>query len=604
MATETILSPGVLLQETDKSFITPGVDPSGMAIIGPTAKGPIEIPTTVKNYSDFKQLFGTTIKNGTQREEYFTHLAVKNYFENGGSNAIVVRVVPTNSSDATPATFTVASNTHVSASSKLSTQPFQLETLGQGFAFTNAVSLTADPELFSNGALKSGSKDNVRWEIKDTNNTQGTFTLIIRRGDDTTSAPIVLETFAECSLDPLSPNYVARKVGDVTRTATLDAETGDYIVTADGEFENRSNFIRVSAVNLPTYEYIKNGAVGTDGASTSYSASLPTAQSGGFFGGTGTVLNPSSSFNFFGSASGTQASGSAGLTKSSIQGLEEADYTKAISLLKNKEEYKFKTLVIPGLIQDEHSSTIDTVIENTTARGDSFFITDLEVWGESVTNVIDEAGDLDTSFSATYWPWVQVFSSELNRNVWCPASTVIPGLYAKNDSLAAPWFAPAGETRGKLGRLVTGVEKKLSKGNRDTLYSNKVNPIASFPEGLLVFGQKTLQNAKSALDRVNVRRMLLDVKDTISSFADDILFEQNTEQTRDRFIRRATPYLESLVQRQGIYAFQLKMDGQNNTPDVIDENKLVGQVFLQPTKTAEFIVIDFTLTRTGASFTD
>jgi len=119
-----------------------------------------------------------------------------------------------------------------------------------------------------------------------------------------------------------------------------------------------------------------------------------------------------------------------------------------------------------------------------------------------------------------------------------------------------------------------------------------------------VFGQKTLQQAASALDRINVRRLLLDVKDTIGGFADKLVFEQNTQQTRDRFVRQCTPYLESLVQRQGIYAFQVKMDGQLNTPDVVDENKLVGQVFLQPTKTAEFILLDFVLTPTGASFTD
>ena len=745
MATETILSPGVLLQETDKSFISPGVDPSGMAIIGPTAKGPVEIPTTIKNYSDFKQIFGTTVQNGNKREEYFTHLAVKNYFENGGSSAIVVRVVS--------GSFTSAASTRISGSSG-STEPFTLETLGQGSSFNNThagstgvakinfsftgeietsslelssanryIRITSeshtygtgnyavvfsgsnnyDPTLepadhtiikvdlvdsnadgttgkitaysasillsasleahfdthenteafaatdfnrgnvgfalsgsvadpvesssfgdievsvfsgltsfakatklrqgvpvsgtFSNGGLPEGSVDNFRWEIKDVNNTQGTFTLIIRRGDDTTANPLVLETFTECSLDPLSDNYIAKKIGDTNSTVELDTETGDYVVTTTGEFENKSNFVRVSAVNRPTYRYLDaQGNVGLDSADKSYSGSLPLVQSGSFKDALGTLLSSDANNNKFGSASGTSVD--------NIQGLHTGSYTKAISLLKNKEDYKYKTLIVPGFNQDTHATQIDDIIENTTQRGDSFFVTDLEVWGASVTEVTDESADLDTSFAATYWPWVQVYSSELNRNIWCPASTIIPGVYAKNDSLAAPWFAPAGETRGKMGRLVTGVEKKLSKANRDTLYSAKINPIASFPEGLLIFGQKTLQNAKSALDRVNVRRMLLDVKDTIGGFADDVLFENNTEQTRDRFIRRATPYLESLVQRQGLYAFQIKMDGQNNTPDVIDENKLVGQVFLQPTKTAEFIVIDFTLTRTGASFTD
>ena len=741
MATETILSPGVLLQEVDRSFITPSTDPSGMAIIGPTAKGPVEIPTEIKSYNDFKQVFGTTIRSGSQKYEYFTNLAVKNYFENGGSSALIVRVV----SGSTDTDWTTADSTHISASAKGSTQPFTLKTLGEGTVFNNtetgiagvdkitfdftgeintsSLELTTETDfirvvkggttfnfVFSgsaytnsatasltsstaevvkvslvgsntdgtagkitafsaslllsgalntaslvsndqnttalvntnltsgeiafannetndivttvgnglpstvkasnlvtgvsagsvlpNGGLRNGSADNIRWEILNKNNAQGTFTLVIRRGDDTTAAPIVLEQFTELSLDPLSDNFITKRIGDQTQTVELDAETGDHIVTVDGEFPNRSNFIRIGAVNLPTINYIGNGnTVAVDSAGVSYSASLPINSSGSFENGTGTLLNTDQTKNLFGSQS------SAGTDN--IQGLYPAAYTKAISILKDKETYKFKTLIAPGLNQEQHSSTIDQLIENTTLRGDSFFITDLVPYGSNTTTVTGEAGELDTSFSATYWPWVQVRSTELNRNVWAPASTIIPGLYSRNDSIAAPWFAPAGDTRGKLGRLVVKTEQKLSKANRDTLYSGKVNPIATFTDtGVVVFGQKTLQQAKSALDRVNVRRLLLDVKDTIGEMADSIVFEQNTQQTRDRFVRQVTPYLESLVQRQGVYAFQVKMDGQLNTPDVIDENKLVGQVFLQPTKTAEFVVLDFVLTKTGASFID
>jgi hypothetical protein len=680
MATETILSPGVLLQETDKSFITPGVDPSGMAIIGPTTRGPVEVPTRITNYNEFKEIFGTSLRNGNKKEEYFTHLAVKNYFRNGGSSALVVRVVS--------GSFTAAANTHITSSkggdpgtltSTISTgststgtftngnytnislaggsgnggkvamivdsdgnitsitlsegsfyeigdeltfagssvggsgtitldllttsnlinnQPFSLETLGKGKSLNQSTSISIYPPSHSNGVYVSGSTDNIKWEIKDINNANGTFTLVIRRGDDKPKAPTVLESFPEVSLDPLSPNYIAKAVGDQKQEATLDGETGDYLITTTGEFANRSKYVRVASVEYPTYKYLNNnGAVGEDNDGVSYSGSLPLPQSGGFYGAAGDLLSDTPENNRFGSASGT--------TVSDIQGLDTGSYDIAISLLKNKDEFKFKTLIVPGLNQDTHPTTIDTIIENTTQRGDSFFITDLEVWGATVAQVTDEASDIDSSFSAAYWPWVQVFSTELARNVWSPASTIIPGVYSKNDSLGAPWFAPAGEVRGRVGSLVAGVEKKLSKANRDTLYANKVNPVASFSDsGILIFGQKTLQNAKSALDRVNVRRMLLDVKDTIGGFADEILFDQNTDTVRSQFTKKASKYLDDLVQRNGLYAYKVKMDGQLNTPDVIDENKLVGQVFLQPTKTAEFIVIDFVVTRTGASFTD
>jgi len=740
MATETIVSPGILLQETDKSFVVPGSDPSGMAIIGPTAKGPIEVPTQVRDYNDFKERFGTTIKSGSQAYEYFTHLAVKNYFDNGGSSALIVRVV--SASD----TWAVASNTHLSASNYASSQSFTLETLSKGgdlnnthagskgidqltfsfsttnlntsslefsgsaadnilvvsgganhyflfsgsdynplltasleagtyhtidlaggganeipltagtvtaetasiliseslgaagfvidsnttansitnttngvVAYANAVNgdisttvgsgltsfVTAKEVLegvvagstFTNGGLPDGTKDNFRWEISNINNKAGTFTLSIRSGLDTTNAPLVLEQFTNCSLDPLSSNYIARKVGD--QTTTLTQESGDWVVNIDGEYPNNSKYVRVSAVNLPTYQYLTpNGGVGTDNVNISYSASLPIAQTGTFENGAGLNI-PSGAAAKYGSLSSTSDDHGA------IQGLKTADYTKAISILKNKEEFKFKTLIVPGLNQEHHSTTLNTIIANTTLRGDNLFVTDVVPYGALTSTVKTQAESLDTNYASAYWPWAQLKSTELNRNVWCPASVVIPGVYSKNDSLAAPWFAPAGLTRGRVGKLVTKVEKKLSKTLRDDLYTSKVNPIATFPgTGIVVYGQKTLQQASSALDRVNVRRLLLDVKDAVGTLTRNVVFSQNTDATREKFVKSITPYLEGLVQSQGLYAFRVKADGQLNTPDIIDENKMVAQIFIQPTKTAEFVLLDFIITPTGTEFTD
>jgi len=576
MATETIVSPGVLLQEIDKSFITPGTDPSGLAIIGPAVRGPIEVPTLIQNYNDYKNVFGTTLSSASNAYEYFTSLTVKNYFQNGGSTALVTRVVDT------AANWRVASSSLITAvsSSDDTNQPFKLETLGKGTLLNSS-----GPE-YTGGGLHSGSKDNFRFEISNVNTSAGTFTISVRRGDDTTKSPIVLEQFTNCSLDPLSPNYIAQKIGD--QFFTNDGTN----VIVNGEYPNKSQFIRVKDIE-PTYQYLApDGSVAiSDITNDVYSNSLPATQSGTFEAATGNNINGGETF-------GSQSAGA------NIQGLAVGDYDIAIALLKNKEEFKFKTLVAPGLNKQDHSTTIDSIIANTTERGDSFFIADLVPYATIISNVKGEAEGLDTNYAASYWPWAQVKSTELGRNVWCPASVVIPGVFSKNDSIAAPWFAPAGLTRGGITNVVK-VEKKLSKAQRDDLYTSKVNPLATFPgQGIVVFGQKTLQQAASALDRVNVRRLLLDVKDTIGGFSRKLVFEQNTQQTRDRFIRQATPYLESLVQRQGLYAFQIKMDGQLNTPDIIDENKLVGQVFLQPTKTAEFVVLDFTITPTGASFTD
>jgi phage tail sheath protein FI len=179
---------------------------------------------------------------------------------------------------------------------------------------------------------------------------------------------------------------------------------------------------------------------------------------------------------------------------------------------------------------------------------------------------------------------------------------MIIGVYAYNDSVSEPWFAPAGINRGGLGSVVR-VEQKLNQSTRDALYTGKVNPIGTFPgQGVVVYGQKTLQQKPSALDRVNVRRLMIELKSYISQIANTLLFEQNSIATRNTFLGQVNPYLSSVQQRQGLYAFKVVMDETNNTAAVIDRNQLVGAIYVQPTKTAEFIYLDFIITPTGATF--
>jgi phage tail sheath protein FI len=179
---------------------------------------------------------------------------------------------------------------------------------------------------------------------------------------------------------------------------------------------------------------------------------------------------------------------------------------------------------------------------------------------------------------------------------------MVPSIYAFTDSISEPWIAPAGITRGTLPTVIKA-ERILTQGNRDTLYEANINPIATFPNsGVTVFGQKTLQKKKSALDRVNVRRLLIELKSTIKQIADSLVFEQNTVATRNDFTSQVNPYLSSVQQRQGLYTYRVVMDETNNTPTVIDNNQLVGAIYLQPVRTAEFIVLDFNVTQTGVTF--
>ena len=186
--------------------------------------------------------------------------------------------------------------------------------------------------------------------------------------------------------------------------------------------------------------------------------------------------------------------------------------------------------------------------------------------------------------------------------VWAVPSAMIPGVYAFNDRTSEAWFAPAGINRGGLNTVVQA-QRKLTQTNRDDLYTGKVNPIATFPgKGVVVFGQKTLQSTASALDRINVRRLLIALKSFIVQIADNLVFEQNTAATRNNFLSQVNPYMESVQQRQGLYAFKVQMDASNNGPDVVDRNQMVGAIFVQPTKTAEFIYLDFNILPTGATF--
>jgi len=285
------------------------------------------------------------------------------------------------------------------------------------------------------------------------------------------------------------------------------------------------------------------------------------------------------------------------------QGLLGSNYTDAISILENQDEYQFNIISVHGLIYEfgNHSTAIDSVISLAETRGDCIAVVDLRGYGSTVSNAVSTANSVNSSYAASYWPWLQM-QSATGKNEWVPASVVIPGVYAFTDNSSAPWFAPAGLVRGGISGVIQA-ERRLTRTQRDTLYSNKVNPIASFPgQGISVFGQKTLQTKASALDRVNVRRLLIELKKFIGDQARNLVFEQNTITTRNRFLATVNPYLESVVQRQGLYAYRVVMDDTNNTADVVDRNQLIGQIFIQPAKTAEFIVLDFTIEPTGATF--
>ena len=523
----------------------------------------------------------------------------------------------------------------------------------------------------------------------------GSFTVVVRRVDqdkingspfvgvvDSDIRPNLVESFQNVNLDPNSPNFIARVIGD--KYITVDSNGK---LSTNGDYPNLSANIRVevtqavkdeaidpslvpfgfaalqnpygTAFTLPNPTYVANQQINStynskkfygfdfDFATTDNLNFLaPTPDSSTATAGDAFYLGdynqesganyPSSAAPYTGAidldddntalasrkflvpfqsgfdgfkpnrivktAGDIIAGNSQGYDLSSNTATGTVAFRKAINAVSNPDEFDINMLVIPGVIHRLHSSVTTFAKDMCEDRQDTFFVMDASAWGDSISTAVNAVQSFDSNYVASYYPWVKILNTDKNKPVWVPPSAVLPGVIAFNDQVAAEWFAPAGLNRGGLTSVIEA-KTRLTRAERDTLYEGRLNPIATFPgQGVTVFGQKTLQAKPSALDRINVRRLLIAVKKFIASSTRYLVFENNTAATRNRFLSIVNPYLESIQQRQGLYAFRVVMDETNNTPDVIDRNIMVGEIFLQPAKTAEFIVLDFNVLPTGAAF--
>jgi len=291
----------------------------------------------------------------------------------------------------------------------------------------------------------------------------------------------------------------------------------------------------------------------------------------------------------------------------------------AINTYSNPEEVTINVFTTPGINwSDQNILVQDTIEMIEQQRTDTLYVIDTPdvnipttvgdggksdvIVAQDITDLLDNAG-IDSSYSCTYFPWIQIRDTQNNVNIYIPPTGEVVKAMAFTDNTSFPWFAPAGLNRG-----VTGARKskyKLSLEARDTLYAGRINPMADFADsGTAIFGQKTLQVKASALDRINVRRLLLQIKVLIANIAIRLVFEQNDQATIDQFLAKATPVLDTIKRERGLTDFRIKMDNSNNTPETMDRNELYGEIFLKPTRAVEFIGITFTITPSGASFSD
>jgi hypothetical protein len=565
----------------------------------------------------------------------------------------------------------ILGTTHYTASTViLPLQNFSDDAIGASTPMIQSQLIAGDRyDLFQVKTISDGNAENTRFkvvisDVKAAGSVAGsdyaTFTLQVRKYNDTDKRKYVLETYSNLNLDPTSPNYIARAIGD--RYITTDASGK---ITEYGDYSNKSRYIYIAPSNpdaIPVtaapygnagyYHPIAAGIYTGSLVDVTYKSVASSTNPGGFdFEGTYSIDNTqflkpipanattSSAFalddnneypltgsaaadvarrafavalqgGFDGMSPAKSIAKGINITNTNTQGFDLSEsstsgsvaYQKALDAISNQDEYDINLVVMPGVIQTLHTSVAQAGIDLCEARTDCFYIMDSVAQDGTIAGAVEVAEGLDTNYAATYYPWIKTIDLNTNKMVAVPPSVLMPAVFAANDNSAAEWFAPAGLNRGGITGAI-GVVNRLTHADRDTLYEGKVNPIAQFPgQGIVAFGQKTLQSRPSALDRINVRRLLITVKKYIASTSRYLVFEQNTAETRNKFLNTVNPYLEGIQQRQGLYAFRVVMDDSNNTPDVIDRNILQGAIFLQPTKTAEFIQIDFNILPTGATF--
>jgi len=526
---------------------------------------------------------------------------------------------------------------------------------------------------YSNSEIKVAIA-NIKYADDIPGSDYGTFSVVVRKRTDNDRSPVLLESYNDVTLNPTSPNFIGKLIGNKTATYNSTEKRNFW----SGDYENHSSYITVD-INANTI----NGSYSTDFlphgfssimqpmAITGYNmptASMVTSQTYNdlynnkiYFGfnfdfantdngnylaplSTATTTGSNAAFNLTSNADFSNQPGApstvatsdisgrkfivpfqggfdgrnpaiekymgSSITTTNVMGYDcstaaasgSVGYKRSLDLLSDQDLVDINMLLTPGLSYDLHPSSINESITMCEGRADCFYIMDpVKTAQNNLSTVVSTIQTLDTSYASTYYPWCKIQDPDRNQLMWVPPSVMMAGVISYNDKVGYEWYAPAGLNRGILNAV--DVYYPLSQPNRDTLYDGRVNPIASFPnEGITVWGQKTLQSLPSALDRVNVRRLLINLKKFIASSTKYLIFEQNTSATRNRFLNIVNPYMETVQQRSGLYAFEVKMDETNNTSDVIDRNEMRGEIWIQPTRAVEFIIIDMNIMPTGAVF--
>lgn len=609
----TYLSPGIYTREVDFSFYVKQISTSSCGMVGVAERGPVNKPVLVTSWEQFINKFGSYIQVG------YLAYAARAFFDNGGSVLFVNRIAhltdPTNRNTLTAvkaqavlkdrrvATATLASGTIGSdriawraiqpgaAGNAVSVElvvagndtPLSVEVLGQAVTVNLATDGAGDPVSSADQVVTvvTGTPEAaalVTAETQDTGVVQAAAaanlsggmdaldTLKVRAADEGTWGERLSVQVEDGSLDPTGAfNMVVRHKGEVVevfKDLSMDETAPNHVELAVNE---RSDYITLEDL----------------GTASGLPADRP-------------VIGV---FDLLGGDDG-------------VTGLDDADYSGDPS--QHTGFYAFdeidalNLIMVPGVTTAEVIHAGVTYAEN---RQDLMLLAETPIHLEPLEAVdfrkgqgMYSHGAFNSSYAALYYPWIEINDPVTGKRKLIPPSGAVAGCYARSDKKAHVWYAPAGIDRGRIFNALS-LGYKTSRGERDVLYPEGVNVIASFPDsGINIWGQKTLQSQPSALDRVNVRRLMMFIEEAIAESSRFVVFEPNNPQTWRALIRLINPFMQDIKDKGGLYDFAVQCDEETNTPAVIDRNELMARVFVKPTKTAEFIELNFVLTATGADF--
>ncbi len=609
----TYLSPGIYTREVDFSFYVKQISTSSCGMVGVAERGPINKPVLVTSWEQFINKFGSYLQAG------YLAYAARAFFDNGGSVLFVNRIAhltdPTDRNTLTAVKAQVVLKDRRAATATLVTgtvgtdriawrailpgaagnavsvelvaagndTPLSVEVLGQAITVNLATDGVGDPVSTADQLVAAvvGSPEasaRVTAETQDAGIVQAAAsanlsggqnaldTLKVRAADEGTWGARLSVQVEDGSLDPTGAfNLVVRHKGEVVevfKDLSMDEAAPNHVELVVNE---RSDFITVEDLGTVSGLPLDRPVIGV--------------------------------FDLSG--------GNDGLT-----GLDDADYSGDPS--QHTGFYAFdeidalNLIMVPGVTTAEVIHAGVTYAEN---RQDLMLLAEAPIHLEPLEAVdfrkgqgMYSHGAFNSSYAALYYPWIEINDPVTGKRKLVPPSGAVAGCYARSDKKTHVWYAPAGIDRGRVFNALS-LGYKTSRGERDVLYPEGVNVIASFPDsGINIWGQKTLQSQPSALDRVNVRRLMMFIEEAIAESSRFVVFEPNNPQTWRALIRLINPFMQDIKDKGGLYDFAVQCDEETNTPAVIDRNELVARVFVKPTKTAEFIELNFVLTATGADF--